>query len=71
MRVLTLHISTALLLKDISESVKRLVCALDHLQFGDIFASDGFALMAVASGIRTEQTSHNLQYSSKVQQSTL
>lgn len=59
MQVVALHISTALLLKDISESVKRLICALDHLQFGNIFPCVDFVMMAVDSGRRTEQTSHN------------
>lgn len=70
MQVVTLYISTASLPKDISESVKRLVCALDHLQFGNILPCAGFAMVAVASRRRTEQTSHNLHYSSKVHQST-
>jgi len=69
-QLVTLYISTALLLKDISESVKRLVCARDHPRFGNTFPCAGFAVVAGASVERTEQTSHDSHYSSKVHQST-
>lgn len=59
MQVVTLYVSTGLLPKGISESVKRVVCALDDLQSRNIFPCVGFAMVAVASGRRTEQTSHN------------
>lgn len=70
MQVVKLYTSTALLTKCIAESITRLVCALEHLQSGNIFPCAGFAVMAATSLRRTEQTSHNLHYSRKVCQSS-